>query len=163
MWIFPNRGDPAEPDLSWLLAPGLLPFVLLALRHSCDIGHAGVYFRTSPLVSCVRHWNQMQIRFALALLAMTALAQQKQKFEITEVRATGCVRRAPQSDCLLLETLDGKTIYSFTAAPKPDLGTVITIQGRSHQGRSACKQGIPIDLVDWEPTDQMCVSEPKAK
>jgi hypothetical protein len=106
----------------------------------------------------------MQIRFALLLLAMTALAQQKQKFEITEVRATGCVRRAPQSDCLLLETLDGKTIYSFTAAPKPDLDTVITIQGKAHQGRNACKQGIMIDLVDWEPTDQMCAAPaPKSK
>jgi hypothetical protein len=105
----------------------------------------------------------MHIRFALALAAMAALAQQKQKIEITEVRATGCVRRAPQSECLLLETLDGKTIYSFTAAPKPDLDTVITIQGKAHQGRGACKQGIPIDLVDWEPTDQMCVSGPKGK
>jgi hypothetical protein len=38
---------------------------------------------------------------------------------------------------------------------------VITIQGKSHRGRSACKQGIPIDIVDWEPTDQMCVLPPK--
>jgi hypothetical protein len=105
----------------------------------------------------------MHTRLALALLGMTLLAQQKKpKFEITEVRATGCVRRAAaNSDCLLLETLDGSTTYSFTAAPKPDLDTVITIQGKAHQGRSACKQGIPIDIVDWEPTDQMCVSTPK--
>jgi hypothetical protein len=107
----------------------------------------------------------MQIRFALALAAATmsttALAQQKQKFEITEVRATGCVRRAAQKDCLLLETLDGKTIYSFTAAPKPDLDTVITIQGKSHEGRDACKQGIQIDIVDWEPTEQMCAAPSK--
>jgi len=101
------------------------------------------------------------MRLALALLGMTLLAQQKPKFEITEVRATGCVRRAAGSDCLLLETLDGKTIYSFTAAPKPDLGTVITIQGKAHQGHSACKQGIPIDIVDWEPTDQMCAAPGK--
>lgn len=106
------------------------------------------------------------MRFALALLGMTALAQQKPaqqkpKFEITEVRATGCVRAAAQKDCLLLETLDGKTIYSFTAAPKPDLDTVITIQGKSHAGRNSCKQGIMIDIVDWEPTEQMCAPAQK--
>jgi hypothetical protein len=97
---------------------------------------------------------------ALALFSMLLMAQQKPKFEITEVRATGCVRRVADSQCLLLETLDGSTIYSFIAAPKPEIGTVITIQGKAHQGRGACKQGIPIDIVDWEPTDQMCVSSP---
>lgn len=110
------------------------------------------------------------MRFAL-ILAIAALlpaqtpVQKKSKFEITEVRATGCVRAVPQSNCLLLQTLDGTTTYSFTAAPKPDLNTVITIQGRAHEGKSACKQGIVIDVVDWEPTDQMCVSsqQPKAK
>jgi hypothetical protein len=90
-------------------------------------------------------------------------AQTKPKFEITEVRATGCVRRVAESPCLLLETLDGGTIYSFIAAPKPDLNSVITIQGKSHKGKSACKQGIPIDIVDWEPTGEMCVSQPKSK
>ena len=100
----------------------------------------------------------MFLRFAPALLGLSLLAQQKQKFEITEIRATGCVRRAAHSDCLLLETLDGNTTYTFLAAPKPDLDTVITIQGKAHQGRSECKGGIVIDLVDWEPTDQMCAS-----
>lgn len=98
---------------------------------------------------------------ALALLNMLLMAQQKPKFEITEVKATGCVRRATASQCLLLETLDGSTIYSFIAAPKPDINTVITIQGRAHQGRDACKQGIPIDVVDWEPTEQMCTAPTK--
>jgi hypothetical protein len=83
------------------------------------------------------------------------------KPEITEVRATGCVRRVAESQCLLLQTLDGSTIYSFVAAPKPDLDTVITIQGKSHEGRSVCKQGIAIDVIDWEPTGQMCESQPK--
>lgn len=95
------------------------------------------------------------------MLLSVLLAQQKPKFEITEVRATGCVRRVANSQCLVLETLDGGTIYSFIAAPKPDLDTVITIQGKSHQGRSACKQGIPIDIVDWEPTEQMCAAPQK--
>ena len=105
------------------------------------------------------------MRVALALIVLPLMAQQhkKPKFEITEVRATGCVRRVADSQCLLLETLDGSTTYSFVAAPKPDLDTVITIQGKSHEGKSVCKQGIPIDIVDWEPTDQMCVSPPKAK
>jgi hypothetical protein len=101
----------------------------------------------------------------LICCAATAIvpAQQKQKFEITEVRATGCVRRVAESPCLVLETLDGTTIYTFIATPKPDLNTVITIQGKAHQGKSACKQGISIDIVDWEPTGQMCAATPKSK
>jgi hypothetical protein len=106
--------------------------------------------------SLVRDWSQIAMRFALALLALTLLAQQKQKFELTEVQATGCVRRDPNSDCLLLQTLDGQTTYAFVATPKPDLDTVITIQGKAHKGKSMCRQGIAIDIVDWEPTDQMC-------
>jgi hypothetical protein len=96
--------------------------------------------------------------FVLILLSALLAQQPKPKFEITEVRATGCVRRVADSQCLLLQTLDGSTTYSFIAAPKPDLDTVITIQGKAHQGRSACKQGIPIDIVDWEPTDQKCTT-----
>jgi hypothetical protein len=99
---------------------------------------------------------------ALALLSLLLRAQQKPKFEIQEVRATGCVRKAAESQCLLLETLDGSATYTFLAAPKPALNSVITIQGKSHQGRSACKQGIPIDVADWQPTGEMCV-EPKSK
>jgi hypothetical protein len=99
---------------------------------------------------------------ALALLSMLLMAQQKSKVEIREIIATGCVRQAPQNHCLLLETLDGTTTYTFLAAPQPELGTVITIQGKSHAGRSACKQGIPIDITDWEPTAGKCV-EPKPK
>jgi hypothetical protein len=102
----------------------------------------------------------MYKRFALAFLGLALMAQQKPKFEITEVRATGCVRRVADSQCLLLETLDGSTIYSFIAAPKPDIDTVITIQGKAHQGKTACRQGISIDIVDWEPTGQMCASPP---
>ncbi len=95
-----------------------------------------------------------------ALLPLQTQAQQKSKVEIREVRATGCVRRAPESQCLLLQTLDGSTTYSFLAAPKPELNTVITIQGKSHQGGSACKQGIPLDVADWEPSGEKCV-QPK--
>lgn len=93
---------------------------------------------------------------------MTLLAQQKPKTEIREIKATGCVRQAAGSHCLLLETLDGGATYTFLAAPQPELGTVITIQGKSHAGRSACKQGISIDIADWEPTGDRCV-EPKTK
>ena len=99
---------------------------------------------------------------AIALLSMFLMAQQKPKFEISEIKATGCVRRVAESQCLLLETLDGSAAYTFIAAPKPELNSVITIQGKSHQGRSACKQGIPIDVTDWEPTGQMC-AQPKPK
>jgi hypothetical protein len=94
---------------------------------------------------------------AIVLLSTFLMAQQKPKLQIQEIRATGCVRRAVETQCLLLETLDGSGTYTFIAAPKPELNAVITIVGRSHSGRSACKQGIPIDVTDWEPTGEMCV------
>jgi hypothetical protein len=99
--------------------------------------------------------------FAVALFVAAighpqAPNQAPPKAQIREVRATGCVRKA-QNGCLLLKTLDGKNTYTFMAAPKPDEGTIVTIQGTSHTGRSACRQGIPIDVTDWEPTDQTCV------
>ncbi len=94
----------------------------------------------------------------LALIPCTLFADppQARKPEIREVRATGCVRKT-KTDCLLLTTLDGKTTYTFTAAPKPDAGTVITIQGKAHQGPATCKSGVPIDVIDWEPTGETCV------
>lgn len=103
----------------------------------------------------------MQLSRILAFAGLLAAAGSGQnqpgpKSQIREVRATGCVRKA-QNGCLLLKTLDGKNIYTFMAAPKPDEGTVITIQGTSHKGPSACKAGIPIDVTDWEPADQTCV------
>jgi hypothetical protein len=101
----------------------------------------------------MRHWEQMLV---LALLNLLLMALQKPKIEISEIKATGCVRRAAESQCLLLETLDGTATYTFIVAPKPELNAVITIQGKSHQGRSACRQGIPIDVTDWEPTGEMC-------
>jgi hypothetical protein len=104
----------------------------------------------------------MFTRFALALLASTLLAQQhKPKPEIRELRATGCVRQAEHSRCLVLRTLDGATTYTFLAAPQPELDTVITIQGKSHEGPSACKEGISIDVTDWEPTGDRCEAPQK--
>ena len=78
------------------------------------------------------------------------------KSQIREIRAIGCVRKA-QNGCLILKTLDGKNTYTFVVAPKPFEGTVVEIQGNSHKGASACKQGIPIDVTDWQPTDETCV------
>jgi hypothetical protein len=103
----------------------------------------------------------MHARFTLALLAFTLIAQQKPKTEIREIRATGCVRKAPEGHCLVLQTLDGGTTYTFLAAPQPEQDAVITIQGRAHEGRSVCKQGIPIDIIDWEPTGERCEAPKK--
>lgn len=88
-------------------------------------------------------------------LGQSRKAPPARKPQIDEVRATGCVRIA-RDGCVLLKTLDGKTTYTFQAAPKPDEGIVITIQGTAHQGRSDCKQGLAIDVTDWEPTGEMC-------
>jgi len=101
------------------------------------------------------------LRFLAAAGALaSALAQApksppNRKPQIEEVRATGCVRIA-RDGCVLLRTLDGKTTYTFQIAPKPDDGVVITIQGTAHQGASQCKQGLVIDVTDWEPTGEMC-------
>jgi hypothetical protein len=88
-------------------------------------------------------------------LAQAPKTPPRRKPQIEEVRATGCVRIA-RDGCVLLKTLDGKTTYTFQIAPKPDDGIVITIQGTAHQGTSECKQGLVIDVTDWEPTGEMC-------
>ncbi len=100
------------------------------------------------------------LRISLAICAFTlALAQtpkDSRKPQIRQVRATGCVRVA-RDGCILLKTLDGNTTYTFRAAPKPDAGDVITIQGTAHDGPSPCKQGVAIDVTDWEPTGDSCI------
>jgi hypothetical protein len=53
--------------------------------------------------------------------------------------------------------LDGKATYTFLAVPKPEAGTVVSIQGTAHQGSTPCKQGIALDVADWEPTGEKCV------
>ena len=89
-------------------------------------------------------------------LAQAPQPSQRPKAEIREIKAIGCVRKAAAARCLLLVTLDGETTYSFIAAPKPELDTIVTIQGSPHQGPAVCKQGIQIDVTDWEPTGDKC-------
>jgi hypothetical protein len=100
------------------------------------------------------------LRISLALGALTlALAQapkDSRKPQVREVRATGCVRIL-RDGCILLKTLDGKTTYTFRAAPQPDTGEIVTVQGTAHQGNSQCKQGVAIDVTDWEPTGDSCI------
>ena len=105
-------------------------------------------------------FRQFRIVVLIGLAGSTGLpqapnSQPKRKAEIREIRATGCVRKMANG-CLVLKTLDGSSTYTFLAAPKPDSGTVITIQGTPHTGASQCRQGMPLDLSDWEPTDQQC-------
>jgi len=99
------------------------------------------------------------LRISLAVCAVALAFAQTPKAErkqIREVRATGCVRIA-RDGCVLLKTLDGYTTYTFRVSPKPEEGTVITIQGIAHDGPSQCKQGIVIDVTDWDPTGDTCV------
>ena len=85
--------------------------------------------------------------FALALLSMFLMAQQKPKFEITRSQSHRlCPPRRRESVPVAGDVGRRDHLY-FIASPKPDLDTVITIQGKPHQGRNACKQGIPIDIV----------------
>ena len=62
----------------------------------------------------------------LALLSTFLMAQQKPKAQIQEIRATGCVRRAVESQCLLLETLDGSTTYTYEVRSVDDSGVEST-------------------------------------
>ena len=77
--------------------------------------------------------------------------------QIREIKAIGCVRKAAVPRCLLVVSLDGESTYSFVAAPRPEVGTIVTIQGKPHRGAAICRQGIQIDVTDWEPTGDKCV------
>ena len=83
------------------------------------------------------------------------LAQEGKK-EVQEVKAIGCVRQGVEAGCLLLRTMDGKTTYNIFATPRPELETVIAIEGKPHRGPTACMEGIAIDVTKWERTDQKC-------
>ncbi len=106
----------------------------------------------------------MRIRlFALILVCLATARPQAPKrslpplSEIREIKATGCVRKAAVGRCMLLVSLDGESTYSFVVAPKPELGAIITIQGKTHKGAAVCKQGIEIDVTDWQPDGSKCV------
>lgn len=92
----------------------------------------------------------------LAALGQSPEPLQPPKTEIREIKATGCIRKAPAGPCLLLVTLDGGTTYSFIATPKPEIGTVVTIQGKPHRGSAMCRQGVQVDVTDWEPSGDKC-------
>lgn len=90
--------------------------------------------------------------------AQTTKPAPKRKTEIQEVKATGCTVPAAEPGCLLLKTLDGKTTYSiFTEDPTPAAGIVIIIDGKPHQGTTTCKQGIALDVTQWESTGEKCL------
>jgi hypothetical protein len=95
----------------------------------------------------------------VALLASILPAQDKKqdkKKEIRQVMATGCVRQGVEGGCLLLKTLDGETTYNIFANPRPEVGTVITIEGTDFRGVTACMEGIPITVTKWEATGETC-------
>jgi len=95
---------------------------------------------------------------AIAILLLCAVLPafgQNKKNEVVEIKATGCVRRGVEG-CILLKTLDGKTTYNLIASPHPEPGTVVTIIGKPHKGPTACMQGIPVDVTDWEETGETC-------
>lgn len=91
----------------------------------------------------------------LAVLASILPAQDKKK-EVREVKAIGCVRQGVEGGCLLLKTLDGDTTYNIFANPKPEVGTVINIEGTDFRGVTACMEGIPITVTKWEATGETC-------
>ena len=57
------------------------------------------------------------------------------------------VRQGVEGGCLLLKTLDGETTYNIFANPRPEVGTVITIEGTDFRGVTACMEGIPITVT----------------
>jgi hypothetical protein len=95
---------------------------------------------------------------SLLILAMLAsiLSAQNRKKEVTEVKATGCVRQGVEGGCLQLKTLDGKTTYNIFATPRPEPGTVINIEGTQFRGVTSCMEGIPITVTKWEATGEQC-------
>ena len=91
----------------------------------------------------------------LAFLASILPAQDKKK-EVREVKAIGCVRQGVEGGCLLLKTLDGETTYNIFANPRPEVDTVINIEGTDFRGVTACMEGIPITVTKWEATGEKC-------
>jgi len=89
---------------------------------------------------------------------LVALAQAPgHKGELTDVKATGCTVRVAATGCLFLKTLDGKTTYNIVSVdPVPNSGIVIIMEAKPHQGPATCKQGISVDVIQWESTGETC-------
>ncbi|HEY6329231.1 MAG TPA: hypothetical protein VI756_07830 [Blastocatellia bacterium] len=95
------------------------------------------------------------------VLVLGAFAQTQKpgdhKTELTDVKATGCTYRSGPAGCLLMKTLDGKTIYNIvTVDPVPQNGIVVIIEAKPHHGRVTCKEGISVDVTRWESTGETC-------
>lgn len=94
----------------------------------------------------------------LGLSAQSTKPPAAPKPHIDSVIATGCVAKVADPPCLLLKTLDGKNVYVIASADTvPQAGSVITLEGKPHHGRSTCKQGLALDVSKWESTGEECV------
>jgi hypothetical protein len=98
----------------------------------------------------------MKRNILVLMVLVSILPAQDRKKEVREVKAIGCVRRGVEGGCLLLRTLDGKTTYNIFAAPRPEPGIVITIEGTEFRGVTACMEGIPITVTKWDATGEKC-------
>ncbi len=93
------------------------------------------------------------LTFTLACIAMAAeTPTQKQK----EVHGQGCVEPGIETRCLLLKDIKTARVYNLIIKGlQPALGQGIEFVAIPHNGPTTCMQGIPLEVIAWQRTDQL--------
>jgi hypothetical protein len=102
----------------------------------------------------------------LATLLVTALGiaqqpAQPQPATPPVIRGSGCVTKAVESNCLVLnDSKSGETYNLLFADHAPAPGSAIRFQATAHQGMTTCMQGKAVNVVKWKALkDVKCPSE----
>jgi len=98
----------------------------------------------------------MKLNALILTVLASILPAQDRKKEVIEIKAIGCVRPGVEAGCLMLKTLDGQTTYNIFANPRPEVGTVINIEGTPFRGVTSCQEGTPVTVTKWEATGEKC-------
>ena len=85
-------------------------------------------------------------------LAVAQQASQSQPIAPPPIRASGCVTKAVESDCLVLTDSKTGQVYNLIfahSAPVP--GIAIKFKATEHQGMTTCMKGKAVNVTEWNP------------
>lgn len=103
----------------------------------------------------------VELMFAL-LLATSGLGQSGQNSDTSGggvIKATGCVKPGVEGGCLILGDFKTGKVYNLlfpASGKKPNVGMVISFEGRLHEGPTICMQDTPVDVAKWTQLKMMC-------
>jgi hypothetical protein len=68
-----------------------------------------------------------------------------------QVHAQGCVAAGVEASCLVVkDTATGKFYSLLIKGAKPPIGAGIEFTGAPSSSATACQQGVPVDVSNWQ-------------